>query len=205
MGSACWTRDLPNVLPVVILRAWKSSVPDLVLWCFVLPGPHRDADSWCGGSPGAEAWGGALLVHLAAGLSLWTDLSPRTRGTRPLIAGDTGHGRDIVQDPEPLLGLSVKMSSVTGARSLAYSRPRVLTSPLRGGVGPDLGQASDSGAVVGMGQGASHRSWALRCIWLVAGLFLSPRLPGWLCQETVGWLGLEKNWVLTLRMPPSLI
>lgn len=56
----------------------------------------------------------------------------------------------------------------------------------------------------GVEQEASHSFWALRCIWLVAGLFLSPRSSGWLCQETGGWLGLKK-WVLTLRVPPSLI
>lgn len=81
-----------------------------------------------------ESRGGALLVHLAAGLSLWMDPSSRTWGMRPVIGGDTGHGRDVVQDPEPPLGLSVKMSSVTGVRSLAYSRPRVLRSALRGGL-----------------------------------------------------------------------
>lgn len=47
------------------------------------------------------------------------DLSPRTWGMRPVIGGDTDHGRDIVQDAAPLLGLSLKMSSVTGGRSLA--------------------------------------------------------------------------------------
>ena len=47
-----------------------------------------------------------------------------------------------------------------------------------GGVGPDLGRASDSDAVMGVGHGASRRPWALMCGCQVAGLFLSPRPPG---------------------------
>lgn len=53
---------------------------------------------------------------------------------RPVIGENMGHGRDIVQDPEPLPVLSVKMSLVTGGRSVVYSTARVLRSPLKEGL-----------------------------------------------------------------------
>lgn len=77
--------------------------------------PCCNADCWCGGSPGVEVWVGVLL---SAGLVLWMDLSPRNWGTRLVIGGDTGHGRDIAQDPEPFLGLRFKVSLATAGRNL---------------------------------------------------------------------------------------
>lgn len=62
-----------------------------------------------------EVWVGVLL---SAGLVLWMDLSPRNWGTRLVIRGDTGHGRDIVRDPEPFLGLRFKVSLATAGRNL---------------------------------------------------------------------------------------
>lgn len=67
-----------------------------------------------------------------------------------------------------------------------------------GKVGYYLGQACDSSAAVGVGQRILHRPWAVKCDWQVAGLFLSPRPPGWLCVAES-----RNEWVLTLRVPLS--
>lgn len=82
-------------------------------------------------------WAGVLL---GAGPALRMDLSSRNWGTRPVIGRDRGHGRVMVWEPEPFLGLRFKKSLAAEGRSLSQSRPRVVKSPLREGLALTLGR-----------------------------------------------------------------